>query len=363
MTCQQGWVRALTIFACAAGLLCGVNAAIGAAPYVVVDLGPVQSTGDSGKDVNEGGTVAFTRSTEVYLYENATITPVYGLTAGNGPLDINDAGHLAGSTSLRSYIYRNGTMTDLGTLESNNTFTGDINNSDIVVGYSYRSSGNAYRAYVWNEGVMSQLPAPTMGGIYPIGSESIAHAINHAGVIAGSYNNQNPGGVAVRWTGGVATPMATLGGYSRSEAHDINEAGQAVGYSADANFFTRQAVIWNGATPTSLGSLPGGWSYTAGHGINNLGMVVGEAKQSSGDPDGRAFLWTMGQMQNLNDLISPGSGWTLRAAYAINDDGWIVGHGTLNGSPRSFVLVPEPSMVCVIGMGLIVMCRRRVGGR
>jgi hypothetical protein len=47
-------------------------------------------------------------------------------------------------------------------------------------------------------------------------------------------------------------------------------------------------------------------------------------------------------MYDLNNLIAPGSGWLLGAAYAINDRGQIVGVGTHNGQDRAFLLTPVP---------------------
>jgi probable HAF family extracellular repeat protein len=321
--------------------------------YNVIDLGPAPSTGDSGKDINSFGTVAFTVSTAVYLYQNGAASPVNGLFANNGPLAINDMGHLAGANNLRSYIYRNGAPTDLGVLEPSGedyTFASDLNNSDVVVGTSYVSSQLRYRAFIWQNGSMSQLPAP--GGVYAAGAESTANGINNNGVIAGSYNNQNPGGVAVEWSGGVATPMLTLAGFSRSEASDINLSNQAVGYSADANFFNEQAVIWNGLLPTSLGSLPGR-SYTFASGINNLGAVVGSALTSSGDSGGDAFVWFNGSMTDLNSEIPGSPQWHLTSASAINDSGQIVGAGVMSGQAHSFLLVPTPEPVALGALALL----------
>ncbi len=34
-------------------------------------------------------------------------------------------------------------------------------------------------------------------------------------------------------------------------------------------------------------------------------------------------------------------GWVLQSATALNNTGYIVGNGTLNGSPRGFVLIPR----------------------
>ena len=57
----------------------------------------------------------------------------------------------------------------------------------------------------------------------------------------------------------------------------------------------------------------------------------------------RAFYWSGNDgMIDLNDYIPPGSGWTLKKAYGINEIGQIVGYGTNpDGDTRGFLLTYE----------------------
>ncbi len=62
-------------------------------------------------------------------------------------------------------------------------------------------------------------------------------------------------------------------------------------------------------------------------------------------------------MLDLNNLLSPGSGWSLQAATGINDLGQIVGYGMINGNQQAFLLtpttVPVPAAAWLFGSGLL----------
>jgi probable HAF family extracellular repeat protein len=74
---------------------------------------------------------------------------------------------------------------------------------------------------------------------------------------------------------------------------------------------------------TDLGSLAG--SYTQGVGINNAGQVVGYSEVSTVSRiETHAFLYSNGQMRDLNDFVDPRLGITLSLATAINDNGQIL---------------------------------------
>jgi probable HAF family extracellular repeat protein len=89
-----------------------------------------------------------------------------------------------------------------------------------------------------------------------------------------------------------------------------------------------------------LGTLSGATNATSyATGINNQGMVVGNATSYNGTL--HAFLWkSPGAIQDLNWLIPPASGWELSTAEAINDKNEIVGTGLFGGSQRAYKLAP-----------------------
>jgi probable HAF family extracellular repeat protein len=77
--------------------------------------------------------------------------------------------------------------------------------------------------------------------------------------------------------------------------------------------------------------------YGNATGINNRGQVVGVAGSTSFRSP---VLWHNGAMSLLQDLLPAGTGWDLRYADAINDNGQIVGYGIINGQTHAFIMTP-----------------------
>lgn len=108
------------------------------------------------------------------------------------------------------------------------------------------------------------------------------------------------------------------------------------------------ATLWNNGVRIDLS----GGKASHALNINNSGVIVG-------DMEGRATLWNInGVAIDLNSLI-PGTGWILNDAIAINDQGQIIGNGTINGETHSFLYTPDsstnaplPSSLLLFGPGL-----------
>ncbi len=93
---------------------------------------------------------------------------------------------------------------------------------------------------------------------------------------------------------------------------------------------------------TDLGTPPG--ESSMGTGINNAGQVVGHAYGSSGPAD--AFLYSNGQMTDLNTLIDPGLHLTLSEATAINDESQIVANTAIFCPKADVCITPTFSPRC-----------------
>lgn len=139
------------------------------------------------------------------------------------------------------------------------------------------------------------------------------------------------------------TDLGTLGG-TFSEANDINDLGQVVGKSVTAAGASR-GFFWDSSTGMiDLGVLGGNSAAsTAAFALNNNGQVVG---QSGTLGDYHAFVWTSATgMAAIGEL--PGDRWSI--ANDINDAGQIVGVSEFVGNgyntSHPFLWTPGEGMV------------------
>lgn len=82
-----------------------------------------------------------------------------------------------------------------------------------------------------------------------------------------------------------------------------------------------------------------------------LGLLFWASKTQAEEK--RAFLYSNGLMSDLNNLIDPGSGWTLTGAYGINDSGQIVGSGLINDQQHAFVMSPSTDYYNIADLGTL----------
>jgi probable HAF family extracellular repeat protein len=130
-----------------------------------------------------------------------------------------------------------------------------------------------------------------------------------------------------------------------------------------------QSVTWEpepGLTVTmqTLGELVADGSSDA-HGVNDNGVVVGEARALSPERVA-AFMWTQADGMQMISAAD----WTITRARDINDDGVVVGTGYDNGQPKGFrwngsAMVPLESgwPVCGATANALNSAGLTVGGR
>ena len=176
-----------------------------------------------------------------------TVSTATGYSRGHG---INDTGEIAGRASLVDFENSDkhqATWDVSGTITSNVTGIGrystaqQINNAGIVVGNAYDAS-SAYatldRAAVWDSSGLHFLLGDVNDGFGLNGNFGRAWSINDNGLVVGSSfdNTVNEDSIAMVSFDGdnmlnLNNLVDDLTGWSiLSEAYDVNELGQIVGY-------------------------------------------------------------------------------------------------------------------------------------
>jgi len=230
---------------------------------------------------------------------------------------LNDKGQISGATTFNSnnshaFLYDNGTMQDLGAFLGSN-FSGacGINNKGQVVGFSSYSTTDSPHAFLYDNGNMQDLT--------PFAEKSMAVDINDSGQAVGYSWSDSGWRNAFLYNNG---SIQNIGSAENSRAYAINNKSQVVGMSDNAPF------LWQASTGFhNLGTFGGqeGKAFD----VNNYGQAVGYATTTDGKS--RAFLYNPGgQMQDLNNLVSLPAGHTLISANAINDKGQIVGYANID---------------------------------
>ena len=307
------------------------------------------------------------------------------LTAGSpfqdtGAYGISQNGHVTGygtnpvTQELHAFIYFNGTFQDLGDLGYVNGAQGSlINDNGQMSGVGYPESG--YQCFLYSKGV-----AKTIGGNFtePSGMNSVGDMVGRErrddggsdafSYIGGNYtsltnlisaNGINDSDVYVGAIGyfwyhngvhyviphgyiflnGSYLDLGNIGGGvgGSTEAYSINKSNQVTGYSTAADG-TVHAFLYSGDSMSDLGTFPP--YYTYGTSINDSGQVAGNIEYFTGAPFS-AFLYSNGVMKDLSSIVdSSGAGWSQLVAFQINNNGYIVGYGTLNNGTHGFLARP-----------------------
>jgi len=191
---------------------------------------------------------------------------------------------------------------DLSSLSG--TFGRGINRKATIVGIATGETGPA--------AVRSR--GKTAWNLPPSDQPSLANAINDAGVIAGSVNDQ-----AAVWEDDEPRMLAAFGD-DRTTAYGINADGIAVG-SADKGAKSGVALRWVGMKVVELPSLGGTSSRALS--INGDGLIVGYSSQDEAGDLVQAVRWVDGEVEEIGTL-----GGEISQAMAINRLGHIVGCST-----------------------------------
>ena len=256
---------------------------------------------------------------------------------------INNLGQVVGTTLTgRAVEWQNGTVQNLptlgGTVSLYSEAANGINDSGLIVGAS-AAPGGLDEAVLWQNGVATNLGTLAGGDAQPVNGNynSTAMAINASGQIVGFSLTSAGVYHAVMWQAGKISDLGVFAANDQSFAIAINASGEVVGYDMPASYESK-AFLWQNGKMTNLGTLPGD-DYSTAEAINSSGIIVGQAGIYANPSGNHAVMWQNGKIYDLNNLVSPTSGWFLETADAINDSGEIVGQGSFNGSYGRYEMI------------------------
>jgi probable HAF family extracellular repeat protein len=386
-----GWL----CLCCALSVTTSAHAAI---KYTITDLGTLGGTSSVGYGINSSGQVTGQSQTadgafHAFMWTPAAIGGADGTMIDLGTLGgvnskgvaINATGQVAGTSDTtpdrfdyHAFLWTpttlggaNGSMLDLGTLGGTYSEGKAINADGQVAGLSFFTGDRATGGYIWTPATANGTSGTLLDLNTMNSSTSQANGINDSGRVTGYfYPDDPPANYYAFVYDSAQNHLQMLDGIAVT-GEAINASGQITGRTGSIGGDAGRAFLWTPTTPNGtdgtlidLGTLGGKWAY--GMSINTGGQVTGISFTAGEPPNIRehAFVATgEGGIVDLNTLIDPLSGWELAYGAAINDAGQITGMGYFGGNQRAFLLtpvVPEPSSLALLVLGLPLVIRRKV---
>jgi probable HAF family extracellular repeat protein len=148
--------------------------------------------------INNSGTIVGDSKNAAFVYENGTMSIVKRLSARTA-YAINDIGDVVGLLetvmggsphSDKGFLFSGNSLREIGTLDGDSNSVSvplGINRAQQIVGVAWKNGNSEERAFLWENGVFTELPLlePPLG--YDI-HYSLATAINNRGDIIGESN-------------------------------------------------------------------------------------------------------------------------------------------------------------------------------
>jgi probable HAF family extracellular repeat protein len=325
----------------------------------VTDLGTLGGTSSMAYGISNSGIIvgqAMNAAGNWHAFRTAPLSTITPATDDLGTLGgrqsyafgVNDNGQVIGYSDLsgggdHAFFYNGSTLQDTGI--GVQSYGYGINATGQFVGYASDAQRHAH-AFLNSAVGSGAFIKNTLGG-----SDAQAYGLNASGQVVGSATNGSGYGRAFLYpdkSGNMVDLGAVIGtlGKNVSVARAINASGTVVGFFQSAAGPTH-AFVWVPSTPNGLsGTVQDLKTLTANGtsealGINQMGVIVGKATASDGST--HAVSWSpsaKGQYQ-IADLNTPGSGWTLTEADAINNMGQIVGNGVIASHTHAYLIVPS----------------------
>ncbi|SEC29243.1 hypothetical protein [Terriglobus roseus] len=313
------------------------GSAVGTALHAVLSYG--QQAFDIGAPGMGGSSIAFGVNNGAFAVGEAESTSG-SLTTKEDFCGYQAMGYSKTPTPCVPFLWSQGKMTALKTLGGANGVANQINSANVIAGYAENTSIDPacpapqtyqFKPVVWSAGNVQELPT----GSDPNG---LAFSINEAGQVVGGSGTCAPFNYnwlfhlapahALLWKDGVATDLGNLGGALNNMAHGINASGQVVGGSGLAGDQTSHAFLWTAAAKMQdLGTVNDAVNndvYSYAIGINDAGDIVGISANADFTIL-RGFVRQNGKLVDLNSLVSGKTPLHLLTACSINSLGEIIG--------------------------------------
>ena len=162
--------------------------------FEVEDIGTLESDYSIAYDVNDHGQICGLYSLNgvqyAFLYNSKDGIQLIDAPESAIPKKINNCGQIIGQfkpdgTHEHAFLWdAEQGFVDLGTLGGSSSYANDLNDYGQVVGHASTDNNVAIRAFVWENGYMTDLGAMS-GDLGLIGNTSSAQGINNDGIIVG----------------------------------------------------------------------------------------------------------------------------------------------------------------------------------
>jgi probable HAF family extracellular repeat protein len=279
-----------------------------------------------------------------YVYQ--TIDVPSALPSSTQAWGINDAGHIVGfyedsNFLAHGFIFAGGQFTTFDAPGAFQTYLVGINNAGDIVGYYATSApcaGN--HGFLLSGGIFTQIDFP--GGFLGCDPTTIALGISNTGQVVGSYVDST-GSHGFISSGGAFTTLdvpssqSTAGACCQTIPRGINSGGAVVGYYIDNN--GDHGFLFANGQYTTIDLFGFGGPGTIAYGINDAGAIVAA-------PSAITSAWsTLFTTSQAVTISFPGALFT--AAHGINNAGGIVGYSELNPTTAHAFLATVPGISIV----------------
>ncbi|HTZ58626.1 MAG TPA: hypothetical protein VMB49_11035 [Acidobacteriaceae bacterium] len=267
-------------------------------------------------------------------------------------------GFSASPTPCVPFFWNQGKMYPLKTLGGVNGVASYINDYGEITGYTETATVDPgcpppqkyqFKPAIWFQNWIAELPT----GNDPDG---VAFSGNNLGQVVGTSGSCAPFNPvwlfnlapahALLWQNGKAIDLGNLGGAMNNFAYKINNRGQVIGGSDLAGDQTTHAFLWTAASKMQdLGTVNDSVnndSYSMGLGINDQGEIVGISANADFSI-ARAFIRQNGKLIDLNTLIAGTATLDLITACSINAEGEIIGIALDPNTGQTHAYLAQPT--------------------